>query len=115
MGMISHGVVFGLGYACARPEGRRQLLVLREQVLQLARRNEVTQLRDRAWHVATRKVKAANVSLTQKAHRGSGTAPVADGADVDLTAGEGLDAALAGHAGNPHRTTTPEQPAEHRP
>ena len=116
MGIISHGVALGLGYACARPEGRRRLLVLRDQMLQLARRNEVTQLRDRAWHVATSKVMTANVSLAQKARRGSGntgTAPVAGAADV--AAGVGLDAALAGRAGNRDRTATPEQPAERRP
>lgn len=96
MGMISHGVAFGLGYACARPEGR---------------------LRDRAWLGATSKVMAANVSLAQKARRGSGggsAAPVADAADADVAAGVGFDAALVGHAGNLHRAATPDQPAGHR-
>ncbi len=118
MGMISHGVALGLGYACARPEGRRRMLVLREQVLQPARRDEVTQLCVRAWHVATSKVMAANVSLAQKARGGSGggsSAPVADAAAADVVAGVGLDAAPAGHAGNRHRTATPDQPAGYRP
>lgn len=49
MGLVTHAIAFGLGYALATPEGRARLTGLRDQGAELARRPEVKQVRERAW------------------------------------------------------------------
>ncbi len=113
MEMISHRVAFGLGYTCARPEGRRRLRRLRDQMLQRKKPSEVTELRDHAWKAATSKVMAAKVSLDQKVRRSiTRPTPAADRAGADLAAGIGLEAVLAGRAGTLHPASAPVPPAE---
>jgi len=51
MGLVTHAIAFGLGYALATPEGRARLTGLRDQGAELARRPEVKQVRERAWDV----------------------------------------------------------------
>jgi hypothetical protein len=49
MGLTTHAIAFGLGYALATPEGRARLVGLRDQGAELAKRPEVKQVRERAW------------------------------------------------------------------
>ena len=49
MGLVTHAIAFGLGYALATPEGRARLTGLRDQGAELARRPEVKQVREKAW------------------------------------------------------------------
>ncbi len=67
MGLISHGIAFGLGYAVARPDGRRQL---RERLLELSRRPEVTRMTERGRTIAVDRVRAATTrAATTRATR----------------------------------------------
>jgi hypothetical protein len=51
MGLTTHAIAFGLGYALATPEGRARLVGLRDQGAELVKRPEVKQVRERAWDV----------------------------------------------------------------
>jgi hypothetical protein len=52
MGLTKYGVAAGIGYHLGQPQGRRQLRWLRQQIIGLARRPEVRDLRERGWDVA---------------------------------------------------------------
>jgi hypothetical protein len=75
MGLISHGIAFGIGYLVARPEGRRQLVQLREQVREAARRPEVTRMTERGWDLAGAGVRAAKRRAARPTVEVAGVAP----------------------------------------
>jgi hypothetical protein len=52
MGLTKYGLAVGIGYHFGRPDGRRQLLWLRQQIIGLARRPAVRNLRERGWDIA---------------------------------------------------------------
>ena len=93
MGLISHAAAAGLGYALARPEGRRQLLRLRGQAQALARHPRVIELRDRGRQRLTSAMSAATAPATRTLPGTSRTPAPATGLAV------GLDDALAGFGG----------------
>ena len=59
MTLIKYGLAAGIGYYLGQPEGRRQLVRLRQQVVELIRRPQVKQLRERGWDVAGERALAA--------------------------------------------------------
>ncbi len=52
MGLFAKALIFGAGYALGHPQGRRQLVQLREQAGRLARSPRVVRAREHAWDVA---------------------------------------------------------------
>ena len=63
MGLTRYALVFGLGYALGRPDGRRRLGDLGQQTVELTRRPEVKRLRERSWDLAGDTVRAARKKL----------------------------------------------------
>ena len=80
MKLITSGFVFGLGYLLGRPDGRRQLVKLRQQLTDIARKPEVKQLQERGWNAAGDRAIAAKNILEQKLRKNDGAV---DGAPVD--------------------------------
>lgn len=64
MGLISHGLAFGLGYTIGRPDGRRQLTELGRKAAELTNHPEVKRLRERGWDLAGNTARAARTKLT---------------------------------------------------
>jgi hypothetical protein len=85
MGLTTHAIAFGLGYALATPEGRARLVGLRDQGAELAKRPEVKQVRERAWDAVGDAGLAARNKLTARraGSTGSGSSGTA------LTGGTG--------------------------
>ncbi len=75
MGLISHAAATGLGYTLARPEGRRQLLKLRDQGRRLLQHPQVTRLQDRGRNLATQQINTATTTVKQRLGRGTPPAP----------------------------------------
>jgi hypothetical protein len=74
MKLITTGLVFGLGYLLGRPDGRRQLVQLRQQMTDLARNPEVKRLQERSWNAAGERTLAAKKILEQKLRKNDGAA-----------------------------------------
>jgi hypothetical protein len=76
MGLVTHAIAFGLGYALATPEGRARLSGLRDQGAELAQRPEVKQVREKAWDAVGDAGLAARNRLTARraGSTGSGSA-----------------------------------------
>ena len=74
MGLLSHAVAFGLGYALATPGGRKQAQKLQAQATDLMHRPEVKQLQERAKTTAGKKVQAAKSRLGNHGESSNGTA-----------------------------------------
>jgi hypothetical protein len=71
---LINGLVFGLGYLLGRPDGRRQLAQLRQQMTDLARNPEVKRLQERGWNAAGERMLAAKNVLAQKLDKNDGAA-----------------------------------------
>jgi hypothetical protein len=56
MGLISHAVAAGIGYTLGRPDGRRKLDRLRQQLAEYGRSPEVQRVRDSALAVVAERV-----------------------------------------------------------
>lgn len=82
MGLIRYAAAVGLGYTFARPEGRRQLLKLRDQAQRVLQHPRVVHLQDRGQHLATERVTAVTDTVKQKLGRGGQQAPVSPYDDV---------------------------------
>ena len=52
MGLFAKALIFGAGYALGHPQGRRQLVQLRQQASQLAQDPRVTRAKEQARNVA---------------------------------------------------------------
>jgi hypothetical protein len=76
MGLTKYGLAVGIGYYFGRPDGRQQLLWLRQQIIGLARRPEVRNLRERGWHTARERALAAGNAAARKL-RGTSTVAAA--------------------------------------
>jgi hypothetical protein len=72
MGLVRTALVFGAGYVLGRPEGRRQLT-------ELARRPEVTHLRQQAVDKVSTTVDTGRKRLTKDTKEGKHTDPTSDG------------------------------------
>lgn len=102
-------MAFGVGYAVATPEGRRQLASLQAQVTQLLRRPEAKQLRERGWDIAGDKALAARNWVQSRSRatasgeqprrmfRRGGSATTTTAADSGF---DGTDAGLTGFTGS---------------
>lgn len=66
MGLIKYGLAVGIGYHFGQPNGRQQLLWLRQQITELARKPAITQLRERGWDVAGERALAAKNLASRK-------------------------------------------------
>lgn len=75
MGLISHAAAIGIGYTLARPEGRRQLLKLRDQGRQLLQHPRVTRIEDRGRNLATQQINAVTTTVKQRLGRSTPPAP----------------------------------------
>ncbi len=65
MGLLKYGIAVGIGYYLGQPGGRRQLQRLRQQSVELTRRPEVEQLRERGRDIAGKRVLAAKDLASQ--------------------------------------------------
>jgi hypothetical protein len=110
MGLTKYGLAVGIGYHFAQPQGRQQLLWLRRQVIDLARRPAVRQLRERAWAIATERALAARNLAAEKLPAKSKGAAATTGIPADgaaptgsggRTVAEDSQAALTGVAAPP--------------
>ena len=97
MGLIKYGLAVGIGYHFGRPNGRQQLLWLRQQITELARIPAVRQLGERGWDVAGEHALAAKnlasekLSGKSKAADADATTPVDDiGTAIDRGRDRGL-------------------------
>lgn len=90
MGLTTHAIAFGLGYALATPEGRARLVGLRDQGAELARRPEVKQVRERAWDAVGDAGLAARNKITARRSGTTGTGSSGTGSSgTALTGGTG--------------------------
>jgi hypothetical protein len=115
MGLVTHAIAFGLGYALATPEGRARLTGLRDQGAELARRPEVKQVREKAWDaVGDAGLAARNRLAARRAGSSdsgsSGSAP--SGTAASGTAASGTAASGAAATGG---TGTGDSPATAAP
>lgn len=77
MGLTKYGLAVGIGYHFGRPDGRQQLLWLRQQIIDLARAPAVRNLRERGWDIAGECALAAKNLAAEKL---PGKSKVADAA-----------------------------------
>jgi hypothetical protein len=88
MGLTSHLIAFGLGYALGTPDGRRR-------VVELANRPEVKQAKEKAWDVAGDAGLAARNKLRSRSSSGGGEASTTStpvtGAGTTASAEEATD------------------------
>jgi hypothetical protein len=75
MGLIKYGLAVGIGYQLGQPNGRQQLLRLRQKIVELAREPAIRQLRERGWDIACGHALAAKNLACRKL---SGKSEVAD-------------------------------------
>ena len=66
MSLIKYGIAVGIGYYLGRPDGRRQLVRLRQQAVEIGRRPEVKQLQERGRDIAGERAAAAKNFASQK-------------------------------------------------
>jgi hypothetical protein len=69
MGLLSHGLAFGLGYMASRPGGRRRLGELRAKGAGLLRHPEVRRLRERGWDGAGEQARVVKRRIDVRAAR----------------------------------------------
>jgi hypothetical protein len=77
MGLIKYCLAVGIGYHFGQPHGRQQLLWLRQQTIELARKPAITQLRERGLEIAGERAVAAK-NLAAKMLSGKSRAADAD-------------------------------------
>ena len=89
MGLTKYGLAVGIGYHFGQPHGRQQLLWLRQQIIDLARKPAVRQLGERGWDIAGERALAAK-NLASEMLPGKSRVP-----DADATApSDDIDAAV---------------------
>ena len=69
MGLITHAVVLGLGYALGRPDGRHRVDLVRGKAGELTRHPGVKRLRERGWDVVGEQLYAASNLMTRRSRR----------------------------------------------
>jgi hypothetical protein len=116
MGLASHGLAFALGYIFGRPDGRQQLVELRQQVTELAKKPEVKQLGQRGWGLAGERLQAARSAVAAKlpgsSEEESGAAQQGPSSRVQQRPSlpdESVDSGSAGEARSGFGGTTPEE------
>jgi hypothetical protein len=72
MGLITHALAFGAGYAVGRPDGRQRLVQLKQQATELAGHPQVRRQRERSWDFANGQVLAAKRRMDARS-RGAGS------------------------------------------
>jgi hypothetical protein len=90
MGLTKYGLAVGIGYHLGQPHGRQQLLWLRRQIIGLARRPAVRNLRERGWDVAGECALAARNLAAKKLSGKSKVAAAATGSPADDAAPTGF-------------------------
>ncbi len=70
MGLTRYALAFGLGYTLGQPDGRRRLTGLGQQAVELAKRPEVTRLRERGRDLAADSLRAARKKLPAPSRAG---------------------------------------------
>lgn len=95
MGLIKYGLAVGIGYHFGQPHGRQQLLRLRQEIGELARKPAIMQLRERGWDIAGECALAAKNLASRKL---SGKSKVAD-ADATMAVDDTDRAAPPGFGG----------------
>lgn len=75
MGLIKYGLAVGIGYHFGQPQGRQQLLRVRQQIIEFAHKPAITQLRERGWDIAGERALAAKNLAAKKL---SGKSKIAD-------------------------------------
>jgi hypothetical protein len=86
MGLTKYGLAFGIGYHLGRPDGRRQLRWLRQQIIGLARRPAVRNLRERGWDIVGECALDAGNLVARKRRRRRGVAAPATRGPADFAA-----------------------------
>jgi len=91
MGLVSHAIAAGIGYALATPAGRERVRKVPEQVRQLAARPEATRLTEKGKSIAGQAVQTAKQRLGRSDTSGStgasGTATTTSGTGRNATDG----------------------------
>jgi hypothetical protein len=110
MGLTKYGLAFGIGYHLGQPYGRRHVRWLRQQIIGLARRPAVRNLRERGWDIAGEYALDASNLVARKLH-GRSKAPADTRPPADLatpatgfdgrTVAEDSEAAITGIAPPP--------------
>lgn len=90
MGLTKYGLAAGIGYHLGQPDGRQQLRWLRQQIIGLARRPAVRDLRERGWDIAGECALAVSNLVTRKLRGKSRTAAAATRTPVDDVAPNGF-------------------------
>jgi hypothetical protein len=81
LSVLKYGIAAALGYHFGQPQGRKQLQQLRWQVVQLSKRPEVKQWRERGWDIAYERALAAKrLASTAMAGRKNAVDPAAGSA-----------------------------------
>jgi hypothetical protein len=79
--LIKYGIAVAVGYHFGQEQGRKQLQQLRRQVVQLSKRPEVMQWRERGWDIAYERARAAKrLASTTMAGRKKAVDPAAGSA-----------------------------------
>jgi hypothetical protein len=114
MGLASHGLAFALGYIFGRPDGRQQLVELRQQVTEFAKKPEVKQLGQRSLDLAGERVQAARSVVSAKlAGSGQDAGAAQQGSDSSGAAsGKRGIWRRAGGVGSSRAQETPSVPDE---
>jgi hypothetical protein len=66
MSFTTKAAVFAAGYAVGHPEGRRLVVQLRDKAIELSRRPQVKQARERAWDIAGDQALAVKNRVTSR-------------------------------------------------
>jgi hypothetical protein len=73
MGLITHALAFGVGYALGRPDGRQRLVQLTQQATELAGHPQVKRQRERSWDFANDQVLAAKRRMDARSRAAGST------------------------------------------
>jgi hypothetical protein len=83
MGLTKYGLAAGIGYHLGQPHGRQQLRWLHQQIIGLARRPAVRNLRERGWDIAGDCALAASNLVARKLRGKSSAAAAATPSPAD--------------------------------
>jgi hypothetical protein len=90
MGLTKYGLAAAIGYHLGQPYGRQQLRWLRQQIIGLARRPAVRDLRERGWDIAGEGALAVSNLVARKLRGKSTSAAAATRSPVDGAAPNGF-------------------------
>jgi hypothetical protein len=90
MGLTKYGLAAAVGYHLGQPYGRQQLRWLRQQIIGLARRPAVRDLRERGWDIAGEGALAVRNLVNRRLRGKSTSAAAATRIPVDGAASNGF-------------------------